>query len=265
MTGSGDPGARNGPARTVGTNQHRVPAALVGRFGRKAPDQPWRKAVVRITSLSDGRSFCRSAESFAGERGAFDYSDGTRTVDHLWEPVEQALGAAIDWIRRTFGPDADTDRVQELEERLGVVQRYVADITVRSPGFDAVCRRAGMTVDEVQDLRARLAQRRRDEYAAGALDLEVRVRYDASAGSLLLNDLGFVRLTGAEDGLLVPLAPDVAVFLRLGQPVLEEPSLGVDCLDPHLTEARRAMVEARPRTGGLGPTWLYSHPDEDAP
>ncbi|MCC5947759.1 MAG: hypothetical protein JJT89_04815 [Nitriliruptoraceae bacterium] len=241
-----------------------MPAAIVGRFGRAKEGKPWRQATVRITNLSTGRSFCRSAESFAAERGAFDYSDGTRTVDHLWEPIEQGLGTAIDWTRNTLGPNAQTNRVHELQERLGVIQQYVADITVRSPGFDAACQQAGLTIDEVQDLRSRLAQQRRGEYSAGAYDLEVRVRYDSSVGSLLLNDLGFVRLTGAEDGLLVPLAPDVAVFLRLGPPVLEEPSLGIDWLDTHLAEARRAMAEARAATGH-GPRWLYSHPDEDVP
>lgn len=126
-----------------------------------------RQATVRATDLSDGRSFCRSAESAAAERGSFDYSDGTRSVDHLWEPVERSLGPAIDWVRRTIRPTAQTLRGDEALQHLSVVQQYVADITVRSPGFDRACAEAGLSVDDIQDLRAGLVpQRRTVEWAS---------------------------------------------------------------------------------------------------
>lgn len=40
MTDSDATGPEHGAARTVGTKQHRVPAALIGRFGRRQPGKP---------------------------------------------------------------------------------------------------------------------------------------------------------------------------------------------------------------------------------
>lgn len=248
----------------VGSNQHRVPAALVGRFGRRQAGQPWRQATVLVTDLQTGRSFCRSAETVAFERGAFDYADGTRSIDPLWDNVERALGVAIDGVRENLRPTR-TELPADTLQHVNAVARYIADITLRSPDFDRTCAHAGMSTDEIQDLRRRLAAERRDQYSAGELDLEVLVRRNPSARTLLINDLGYVRLVAAEDGLLVPLAPDLGAFLRLGPPAFDAPSLGIGRLDSHVVEARRAMLEARPASGGHGPRWVYCHPDDAMP
>lgn len=250
---------------TVGSKQHRVPAALVGRFGRRQAGQPWRQATVLVADLHTGRSFCRSAETVALERGAFDYADGTRSIDPLWDDVERGLGAAIDWVRENLRPTRTALPVDDTLQHVNAVARYIADITLRSPDFDRTCAHTGMSTDEIQDLRMRLATERRARYSAGELDLELLIRRNRSAGTLLINDLGYVRLVAAENGLLVPLAPDLGGFLRLGPPALHAPSLGLGWLDPHVAEARRAMLEARPASGGHGPRWVYSHPDDALP
>lgn len=218
-----------------------------------------------MTNLQTGRSFCRSAETVAFEKGAFDYADGTRSIDPLWNDVERALGAAIDWVRQNLRPTRTPLPAEDTLQHVNAVARYIADITLRSPDFDRACAHAGMSTDEIQDLRMRLATERRAQYSASGLDLEVLVRRNPSAGTLLINDLGYVRLVAAEDGLLVPLAPDLGGFLRLGPSALDTPSLGIGCLDPHVPEARRAMLEARPTSGGHGPRWVYCHPDDAMP
>src|SRR5680860_38783 len=107
MTDSGASGPGVGAARTVGTKQ--APGARGAHRTLRPPSaKPWRQATVRVTDLSDGRSFCRSAASVAAEWGAFDYSDGIRSVDHLWDPVERALVPAIDWVREAIRPTAQT-------------------------------------------------------------------------------------------------------------------------------------------------------------
>ena len=244
---------------TAGTDQHRIPAAIIGRFGRRKPGKPRREAAVRVTSLADGSSRTTKAEKLAFDFAAYDYTDG-RSLDDRWDGTEQRLADAIALFEKL---DLAAPVLSGEHLTAGrILNDYVIEMLVRSRNFDLQASHHGLDRDQTQDRRAETLDELRRDLAAGTHDLLVLVRRSERAGRLVLNDLGYVQLAHAEHGYLAPLGANIAVFLstRRRHP---DPSLEVGELDSYIPETRRAAVHAQGDRAELHPAELYSHPDDD--
>lgn len=251
---------------TFGTKQHRIPAAVIGRFGERAQSGRWRKATIQVVDLPSGQSRLSKAEDEGWQRGAFDYSDGG-TADELWNDTETRIGPAVDAVRDfaleslAAGAPVEPADGMSLLKAATVVRNYIADITVRSAGFDQALAARRYSKDAIQTLREQLVPERRSDYGDDTRDLIILISPATGSKRLILSGYGWVALRGAETGLLVPLRPDLAVTLRTRQRL--DAGLEVADLRPHVAEARKAMALATPSPATSGPRCVYAHPEDD--
>jgi Protein of unknown function (DUF4238) len=210
--------------RVSGRNQHYLPAALIGGFGRPAASGRLRDAEVAVRRKATGAvdSVVPTAEDLASRSGMYRLASpppgvDRDVVDKLWDPVENALR---DLIARL-----NNRRLQPGDDQL--LFAYAADASVRHPSFEALAAahqaRQGQAAprgDAVQYTRV-LA---RGNQLPVLPTWRWRVLHSpADAPRFMITDRGWMYV-GQEDrptdGLLFPMGPRVAILGYLDDPGL---------------------------------------------
>lgn len=254
---------------TYGTKQHRVPAALTGRFGHREPGQRWREATIAAHDLESGRTITPSSESFNQQTGAYDYSAPGKTLDAEWQRTEAHLMGAVEELLRIarhvleHGPADLPTLPASGPDPLVVIERYLAEIGVRQRGLDEQAKRKGFDGDEVQDVRARLLDRRRRSHRRGQRDIVLLANESDDDTPLLTTDLGWFRVHGAETGEVAPLDPHLAVFMRADPPDTQE-DVGFAPLPDYVDLLRDMAYDRAPSAVGRDHRWVIGHPDDPA-
>jgi hypothetical protein len=208
----------------TGDNQHYLPAALIGSFGRPAPSGKLREATVAVRRKTTGavdKGFPK-AEKLAYRSGMYRLASppcgvDRDAVDKLWDPVETGLrDLAARLAARSLQPGDD-----------GLLFDYAATAGVRHPSFEAV-------VTDHQARRGKPAPQGDDVQYARVLALgnqrpvmpswRWRVLHSpADAPRFMITDRGWMYV-GMEDwpthGLLLPMGPRVAILGHLDDPAL---------------------------------------------
>lgn len=215
-----------------GSNQHYLPASLIGGFGVASKGRGLREATVAFRSIATGNVYLDKAENLAYRKDTYRLEnppDGVDpdSIDNLWEPIESELPGLINRLEnRCLGTDDD--------ERLFY---YVATAVVRHPEtFEAIARdhnlRNGFQIPVGDYL-----QIERVEALLNQLQLlptwRWRVLHSTNdAPRLMITDRGWTCI--GEDGwpsrgLFLPMSPRVAIFgyldedrLPLRRPPFEE-------------------------------------------
>lgn len=254
---------------TYGTKQHRVPAALTGRFGRRKPGQRWREATIAAHDLETGKTITLSSEAFNQQAGAYDYSVAGRTLDGEWQWTERHLMDAIDEMRRIARQALKEDPTDlptlpaSGPDPLEVIEGYLAEIGVRQRGLDDQANRRGFDGDEIQDVRAELLDRRRRTHRRRLRDVLLIANECDDDTPLLTTDLGWFRVRGAETGEVAALDPHLAVFMRADPPETEE-DVGFAPLADYVDLLREMACDRAPSASGRDHRWVIGHPDDPA-
>jgi len=118
-----------------GNNQHYLPAALIGGFGRPAPSRKLREATVAVRRNATGAvdTGFPKAEKLAFRPGMYRFAAplpgvDPDAVDKLWDPVETGL--------RDLADRLAARRLQHGDDSL--LCDYAATAGVRHPSFEAV-------------------------------------------------------------------------------------------------------------------------------
>jgi hypothetical protein len=210
--------------RVSGKNQHYLPAALIGGFGRPASSGKLREAPVAVRRKATGAvdSGFPKAEKLASQPEMYRLASppagvGRDIVDKLWDPVENSLRDP-------------TGRLSSRCQQPGDEQllfTYAATARVRPPAFEAVAAdhhvkhgQAAPQGDAVQYARV-LAL---DNQLPVLPTWRWRVLHSpADSPRLMITDRGWMYV-GQEDwpthGLLLPMSPRAAILGYLDDPQL---------------------------------------------
>ena len=198
------------------SKQHYLTASVIGGFGRRAGDDPLRKALVAVREKSRPGSFrLSSAEGVAYERGLYLLEDVSpeieNAIDDIWTQLEGPVPYAI----------AALGSSRASQDDLVAVALYVAALGARHPDyFQKVVARHVSKVgaerlpvgNEVQLLR--IPAFRNGVAQVRALRWRV-LDVPEDVPRLILNDAGFsvIREQGRRSGaLFVPLAPRLGLL-----------------------------------------------------
>lgn len=255
----------------IGTYQHRLPASIIGSFGERAPSGRLRDATVQVTHLASGESFRKKASAIGGENGAYDFAAQTDTADTLWRAVENDLHAALDVLvgARTLAARVQDGRDQLtvadktlLSQAADIVRAYAVDVEIRSPLFDEIQSRQGLTRDEIQQLRRDLVPRLRQQAMVGDRDLAILTPANPGCPRAIVDDWGYTELERAATGRLMPVRPDLVLFFRSAKTSPTDAAVAWGDLDDYVDEVRKAMTrpphpQERPRR------FVFSHLDDE--
>jgi hypothetical protein len=207
-----------------GKNQHYLPAALIGGFGRPAASGKLREATVAVRRKATGAvdSGFPKAEKLASRPEMYRLASPPTGVDRdivdkLWDPVETSLRDLVGRLTsRSLLPEDDQ-----------LLFTYAATAGVRPPAFEALAAdhhakqsQAAPQGDEMQYARV-LALRNQLPVLP---TWRWRVLHSpADAPRFMITDRGWMYV-GQEDwpthGLLLPMGPRVAILGYLDDPQL---------------------------------------------
>jgi hypothetical protein len=207
-----------------GTNQHYLPASLIGGFGRPAAGGRLREARVAVRRKITGTvdSGYPKAETLAYRPGMYRLAAPPAgvdpdVVDKMWDPVENSLHdlvVRLDSRQLVPGDDA-------------LLFDYAATAGVRHPSFEAVAAdhqaRHGMPAlqgDSVQYARVLALGNQRPVMPTWRWRV---LHCPADTPRFMITDRGWMYV-GQEDwpthGLLLPMGPRVAILGYLDDPAL---------------------------------------------
>jgi len=209
--------------RVSGKNQHYLPAALIGGFGRPVGKR-LRDAQVAVRRKPGGTvdtdfpaaatlAFRPDMYTLASPPAGVD----PKFVDQLWDPVETHL--------RDLVGRLNDRRLQPGDDEL--LFTFAAQAGVRHPSFEAVAAdyqqrqgQAALHGDDVQWVRWRASLNQLAELRKWRWRV---LHAPADAPRLMLNDRGWI-LVGQENwptaGLFLPMGPRVAILGYLDDPAL---------------------------------------------
>ncbi len=210
--------------RVTGTNQHYLPAVIIGGFGRPVPSRRLRDAQVAVRRKPDGAvdGDFPAAATLAYRPDMYRLVSPPEgidrdVVDRLWDPVETRLRDLIGRLNER--------RLQPGDNEL--LFTYAAQAGVRPPAFEAVTAdyqaRQGQPAlhgDALQYARVLALQNQ----LPALRKWRWRVLHSPTdAPKLMISDRGWMYV-GQEDwpthGLLLPMGPRVAILGYLDDPAL---------------------------------------------
>ena len=221
-----------GGSAISGSNQHYLPACLIGEFGVASKRGGLREATVAFRSKATGNVHLDKTKNLAYRKNTYRLEnplDGVDpdSIDKLWEPIESELPELINRLEnRSLGADDD--------ERLFY---YVATAAVRHPEtFEATATdhnlRNGFQIPKGDYLQIERVEALLNQFRQ-VPTWKWRVLHSTSdAPRLMITDRGWTYI-GEEGrsslGLLLPMSPRVAIFgyldedrLPLRRPPFEE-------------------------------------------
>jgi hypothetical protein len=207
-----------------GTNQHYLPASLIGGFGQPAASGKLREARVAVRRKATGAvdSGFPKAETLAYRPGMYRLASPPAgvdpdVVDKLWDPVENGLRDLVGRLAAR--------RLQHGDDQL--LFAYAAGAGVRPPAFEAVAAdhqaRQGLTAPQGDDVQyARVLALHNQLPVLPTWRWRV-LHSPADAPRFMTTDRGWMYV-GQEDwpthGLLLPMGPRVAILGYLDDPGL---------------------------------------------
>jgi hypothetical protein len=221
--------------RVSGTNQHYLPAVLIGGFGRPTASGGLRKATVAVRRKPGGAvdSDFPAAEDIAFRPGMYRLASppvgfDQDVVDSLWDPVENRL--------RDLVGRLNDRRLQPGDDEL--LFHYAAEAGVRHLSFEDMAAdhqarqgQAALQGDDVQYARVIAVLNQLPELPKWRWRV---LHSPADAHRLMITDRGWMYV-GQEDwpthGLLLPMGPRVAILGYLDDPALPP---GRPAFDEHL-------------------------------
>lgn len=207
-----------------GTNQHYLPASLIGGFGLPPARGKLREARVAVRRKATGAvdSGFPKAETLAYRPGMYRLASPPAgldpdVVDKLWDPVENGL--------RDLAGRLAARRLQHGDDQL--LLAYAAGAGVRPPAFEAVAAdhqaRQGLAAPQGDDVQyARVLALHNQLPVLPTWRWRV-LHSPADAPRFMITDRGWMYV-GQEDwpthGLLLPIGPRVAILGYLDDPGL---------------------------------------------
>ncbi|HUZ53876.1 MAG TPA: hypothetical protein VMU94_15305 [Streptosporangiaceae bacterium] len=207
-----------------GSNQHYLPASLIGGFGLPAASGKLRHATVAVRRKATGAVDARfpKAEELAFRRRMYRLTSPPAgidpdIVDKLWNPVENSLRDLISRL--------NSRRLQPGDDQL--LFAYAATAGIRPPAFEAVAAdhytRRGQAAPQGDDVQYERVLALRNQLPVLPTWRWRVLHSPADAPRFMITDRGWVYV-GQEDwpthGLLLPMGPRVAILGYLDDPGL---------------------------------------------
>jgi len=198
----------NGPRRT---DQHYLPACLLGRFSRDSSAPRLRHRPIAAFDSRAGKVLVGSAESFGKVKGLYDMLERPTSVDSLWG-YEDRLSRALDELLDESAPLDGWTWVTTLVP-------FVASLFARSVSFarsfeqrlpdwlfahqSVPARKDNITAARVQELQRMLAP---------VMTAQWTVVHFSEEAELITNDAGFALADVPEAALVAGAAPAAQVL-----------------------------------------------------